>query len=231
LPSSSVGRAFPRSLENVQLENTTSWRAGWSSETEIDVALYIRDALALSVSEGQVLPPVEPQVPVHIPPEVDRAAVQAQWADWWTDLLAFLRGREDPDPRSPRNRYGRPALAQGSAMRQAIDYFTPASSRHFANARGPALRGGGEPAGGTPWAPGFYRRQIVAGERLGQLVREAEVRQGRRAYPFRLNVIEISVAGSTWLRTAEDQLLVSSRFAEDGPVLEAKLREVIDELV
>jgi hypothetical protein len=215
----------------VRLENTTSWRAGWSSENEIDVALYIRDALALSVSEGQVLPPVEPQVPVHVPAGVDRAAVQAQWADWWTDLLAFLRNREDPDPRSPRSRYGRPALAQGSAMRQALETFGPVAARHFANARGPALRGAGEPSGGTPWAPGFYRRQIVAGERLGQLVREAEVRLGRRAYPFRLNVIEISVAGSIWLRTAEDQLLDSSRLAEDGPGLEAVLREVIDQLV
>lgn len=204
---------------------------GWGSETEVDVALYIRDALALSVSEEQVLPPVEPQVPVHIPAGVNRAAVQTQWAGWWTDLLAFLRNREDPDPRSSRSRYGRPALAQGSEMRQALEYFSPVASRHFANARGPALRGSGEPATGTPWAPGFYRRQIVAGERLGQLVREAEVRQGRRAYPFRLNVIEISVAGSLCLRTAEDQLLVSSRFAEDGPTLEAKLREVIDELV
>ncbi|HET6710889.1 hypothetical protein [Amycolatopsis sp.] len=215
----------------MRLENTTSWRAGWSSENEVDVALYIRDALALSVSEGQVLPPVEPQVPVHVPPGVDRAAVQAQWADWWVDLLAFLRNREDPDPRSARARYGRTALAPGSAMRQAVDFFAPAAARHFANARGPALRGAHEPSGGTPWAPGFYRRQIVAGERLGQLVREAEVRQGRRAYPFRLNVIEISVAGSIWLRTAEDQLLVSSRLAEDGPGLEAVLREVIEELV
>jgi hypothetical protein len=215
----------------VQREYTTSWRAGWGSETEVDVALYIRDALALSVSEGQVLPPVEPQVPVHIPPAIDRAAVQEQWADWWVDLLAFLRNREDPDPRGPRNRYGRPALAQDSAMRNAIDFFGPAAARHFANARGPALRGAGEPSGGTPWAPGFYRRQIVAGERLRQLVREAEVRQGRHAYPFRLNIIEISVAGSIWLRTAEDQLLVSSRLAEDGPGLEAVLRKVIDQLV
>ncbi|UOX87328.1 hypothetical protein MUY14_37275 [Amycolatopsis sp. FBCC-B4732] len=215
----------------MRLENTTSWRAGWSSETDVDVALYIRDALALSVSEGQVLPPVEPRVPVHVPPGIDRAAVQEQWAAWWTDLLASLRSREDPDPRSPRTRYGRPALEPGTALRQAVDFFGPAAARHFANARGPALRGANEPSGGTPWAPGFYRRQIVAGERLGQLVREAEVKQGRRAYPFRLNVIEISVAGSIWLRTADDQLLVSSRLAEDGPGLEAVLRDVIAQLV
>ncbi|MCR6489465.1 hypothetical protein M8542_42280 [Amycolatopsis sp. OK19-0408] len=215
----------------MHLENTTSWRAAWGSEVEVDVALYIRDALALSVSEGQVLPPVEPRVPVHVPAGIDRAAVQAQWADWWVDLLSFLRTREDPDPRGTRTRYGRPALAPGSAVRQAADFFGPVAARHFANARGPALRGSGEPSGGTPWAPGFYRRQIVASERLGQLVREAEVKQGRRAYPFRLNVIEISVAGSTWLRPAEDQLLVSSRLAEDGPGLEAVLRKVIDDLV
>ncbi len=218
-------------MENVRLENTTSWRAGWSSETDVDVALYIRDALALSVSEGQVLPPVEPRVPVHVPQGIDRAAVQEQWAAWWTELLASLRSREDPDPRSPRTRYGRPTLEHGSAMRQAVDLFGPVAARHFANARGPALRGAHEPSGGTPWAPGFYRRQIVAGERLGQLVREAEVKQGRRAYPFRLNVIEISVAGSIWLRTADDQLLVSSRLAEDGPGLEAVLRDVIAQLV
>ncbi len=203
---------------------------GWGSETEVDVALYIRDALALSVAEGQVLPPVEPQVPVHIPVGIDRRAVQEQWADWWVDLLAYLRNREDPDPRNPRGRYRRPALGDGSAMRNAVELFTPPAARHFAGARGPAFRGAGDPQQGSPWAPGFYRRQIVAGERLGQLVREAEVRQGRRAYPFRLNVIEISVAGPVWFRAAEDQVLVSSRFAEDGPRLETALRTVIDEL-
>lgn len=203
---------------------------GWGSETEVDVALYIRDALALSVAEGQVLPPVEPRVPVHIPAGIDRKAVQEQWADWWVDLLGYLRNREDPDPRSPRGRYRRPALGDGSAMRKAVELFTPPAARHFASARGPAFRGPSDPQQGSPWAPGFYRRQIVAGERLGQLVREAEVRQGRRAYPFRLNVIEISVAGPVWFRAAEDQVLVSSRFAEDGPRLETALRDVIDEL-
>jgi hypothetical protein len=151
LADSGWSAPFPAYCETVRLENTTSWRAGWSSENEIDVALYIRDALALSVSEGQVLPPVEPQVPVHVPPEIDRAAVQAQWADWWVDLLAFLRNREDPDPRSPRTRYGRPALAQGSAMRLALDFFGPAAARHFANARGAARRGRPVSTGARSW--------------------------------------------------------------------------------
>ncbi|MFD9889526.1 hypothetical protein ACFWY9_09305 [Amycolatopsis sp. NPDC059027] len=214
----------------MRLENTTSWRVGWGSESEVDVALYVRDALALSVEDGPVLPPVEPDVPVHIPPGLDRAAIQRDWCGWWNELLGFLRVRDDPDPRNPRGRYRRGGLGEGAAMRHAMEYFAAPASRHFASSRGPAFRGAGERQG-DPWAPGFYRRQIVAGERLGQLVREAEVRLGRRAYPFRLAVIEISVAGPVWLRAAEDQVLVSSRFAEDGPRLEAALREVIDELV
>ncbi|HKN53109.1 MAG TPA: hypothetical protein VJX66_11435 [Amycolatopsis sp.] len=215
----------------MRLENTTSWRVGWGSENEVDVALYIRDALALSVDEGQVLPPVEPRVPVHIPPGIDRKAVQSQWAGWWTGLLSYLRNRDDPELRSLRGRNKHPVMADGDEMRRAVELFTPIAARHFAAARGPAFREGGDPgSGGTPWSPGFYRRQIFAGDRLGQLVRETEVRLSRRAYPFRLHIIEISVAGPVWFRAAEDQVLVSSRFAENGSELELALRTVIDEL-
>ncbi|QRP46148.1 hypothetical protein [Amycolatopsis sp. FDAARGOS 1241] len=208
----------------MRLENTTSWRASWGSEQQIDFALYLRDVLALSVADGQVLPPVEPAVPVRVPPAIDRAAVQAQWADWWTDLLAFLRIRGESGVRAPRSRFGRPAPGDGSAIDLAIQHFTPAAARHFAEARRPVV---GAVVGA---APGFYRRQIVAGDRLGQLVRETEVHLGRRARPFRLSVIEISVAGRVWLPTAEDQILVSSRFAEDVPALERAMRSVIREL-
>ncbi|MEU4673864.1 hypothetical protein AB0F91_39395 [Amycolatopsis sp. NPDC023774] len=207
----------------MRLENTTSWRASWGSEQEIDIALYLRDVLALSVAEGQLLPPVEPAVPVRVPPAIDRAAVQAQWADWWTDLLDFIRVRGESGSRTPRSRFGRPAPGDGSAIDLAIQHFTPAAARHFTEARRPALHA-------ALGAAGFYRRQIVAGDRLGQLVRETEVDLGRRARPFRLSVIEISVAGRVWLRTAEDQILVSSRFAEDVPSLEQAMRSVIRDL-
>ncbi|MDT8910528.1 hypothetical protein [Amycolatopsis sp. PS_44_ISF1] len=209
----------------MHVENTTSWRASWGSELEVDIALYLRDVLALSVEDGQVLPPVEPAVPVRIPPAVDRAEVQAQWAGWWNDLLTSLRGRGEPGPRAPRGRFRRPVPGDGSAIDRAAQHFAPAASRHFAAARGSGLRDGRDPA-----APGFYRRHILAGDRLGQLVRETEVDLGRRAHPFRLSVIEISVAGRVWARTAEDQILVSSRFAEDPPALEAAMRAVIQEL-
>ncbi|HWD04573.1 MAG TPA: hypothetical protein VG674_19195 [Amycolatopsis sp.] len=201
----------------MRLENTTSWRASWGSEQEIDIALYLRDVLALSVAEGQLLPPVEPAVPVRVPPAINRAAVQAQWADWWVDLLEFLRTRGESATRVPRGRFGRPAPGDGSAIDLAIQHFSPAAALHYAAARRPV---------GT----GFHRRQIVAGDRLGQLVRETEVYLGRRARPFRLSVIEISVAGRIWLPTAAGQILVSSRFADDLPALEAAMRSVILQL-
>ncbi|GAA3534124.1 hypothetical protein GCM10022222_17000 [Amycolatopsis ultiminotia] len=198
----------------MRLENTTSWRAYWGSEHEIDVALYLRDVLALSVADGQLLPPVEPAVPVRVPPAIDRAAVQAQWPGWWNGLLEFLRQRGESRPM--RRRTG-PAPGDGSAIDLAAQHFAPAAARHFTAAR-------------RPVASAFHRRQIVAGDRLGQLVRETEVELGRRARPFRLSVLEIPVAGHVWLRTAEQQLLVSSRFAEDVPALEHAMRALIREL-
>lgn len=213
----------------MQLDNPTSWRASWGSEHQIDLALYLRDVLALSVDDGQVLPPVEPAVPVRIPPAINRAEVQAQWSGWWTDLLTFLRGRGESGTRAQRTRLRRPVPGDGSAIDLAVQHFAPAASRHFAAARGSGLRDGQNP-GAQLSAPGFYRRHILAGDRLGQLVRETEVDLGRRANPFRLSVIEISVAGRIWTRTAQDQILVSSRFAEDAPALEAAMRAVVREL-
>ncbi|MEC3982158.1 hypothetical protein [Amycolatopsis sp. H20-H5] len=196
----------------MRFANSMSWQVTWGSEHEVDVALYIRDALALSVADGQVLPPVEPAVPVHIPPGVDRAAVQEQWADWWTDLLAFLRNRTDPDPRFSHGRYRRPALAEDSAMRHAVAEFSPLASRH--NATG-------------DWAT---RRQRAGDGIVGELVREAEERTGRRARPFQLAIIEISVAGRVWQRQDQGQILVSNRFSSDRRALGGALRKVIDEL-
>ncbi|WP_033291382.1 hypothetical protein [Amycolatopsis jejuensis] len=188
----------------MRLENTTSWQVYWGSEPEIDVALYLRDVLALSVADGQLLPPVEPAVPVHVPPALDRAAVQAQWPQWWNGLLARERGP------------ARTRRVSGSALDLAVQHFAAAAADHFATAR-------------RPVASGFHRRQILAGERLGRLVRETEVELGRRARPFRLSVLEVPVAGRVWLRT-EHRLLVSSRLAADVPELDHAMRTLIREL-
>ena len=196
----------------MRLEDTTSWRVYWGSEHDIDVALYLRDVLALSVEDGQLLPPVEPAVPVRVPPAIDRAAVQAQWAPWWNGLLSFLR-----DGGSVRTRRGWPVPGDGSAIDLAARHFGPSAARHFAAAR-------------RPVSSGFHRRQILAGEQLGRLVRETEVELGRRARPFRLSVLEIPVAGRVWVRTAEEQLLVSSRLAGDVSVVERAMRGLIREI-
>ncbi|MFF0148573.1 hypothetical protein ATK36_3490 [Amycolatopsis sulphurea] len=196
----------------MRLGDTTSWRVYWGSDQGIDLALYLRDVLALPVAEGQLLPPVEPAVPVHVPPALDRASVQAGWPGWWNGLLEALRCRGES--RVPRRR-GIPSPGDGSAIDLAAQHFAQAAARHFADARRPAA---------------FHRRQIVAGDRLGQLVRETELELGRRARPFRLSVLEIPVAGRVWLRTAEEQLLVSSRLAEDVPALEQAMRTLIRSL-
>ncbi|MBB4687331.1 hypothetical protein [Amycolatopsis jiangsuensis] len=198
----------------MRLEDTTSWRVYWGSDHEIDVALYLRDVLALSIAEGQLLPPVEPAVPVRVPPAIDRAAVQAQWPLWWSALLEFRRGRGES---RPMRRRGAPAPGDGSPIDLAARHFAPAAARHFADAR-------------RPVSSAFHRRQIVAGDRLGQLVRETELELGRRARPFRMSVLEIPVAGRVWLRTAQEQLLVSSRFAEDVPSLEHAMRTLVRSL-
>lgn len=196
----------------MRLEDTTSWRVYWGSDHDVDVALFLRDVLALSVADGQLLPPVEPAVPVHVPPALDRAAVQAQWEPWWNGLLTFLRERG-----SGRTRRKSPAPGDGSAIDLAAQHFAPAAAEHFAAAR-------------RPVSSGFHRRQILASERMGRLVRETEVELGRRARPFRLTVLEIPVAGRVWLRTAEHQLLVSSRLAADVPALDQAMRALIHEI-
>ncbi len=200
----------------MRFAGSTSWRVSWGGEEEIDAALYVRDALALSVDEGQVLPPVEPSVPVSVPPGIDRAAVQAQWSDWWTDLLAYLGNRDDPDPdpRGTSARYRRPALAEDSAMRQVMADFAEPAARHNAS-----------------FQERSRTRQLEAGELVGDLVRDAERHLGRRAKPFSLDLIEISVAGRVWQPLSDHQILVSSQFAEDRPALTRALREVIAKLV
>ncbi|MFD2471350.1 hypothetical protein [Amycolatopsis silviterrae] len=193
----------------MRLEDTTSWRVYWGSDHDVDVALFLRDVLALSIADGQLLPPVEPAVPVHVPPALDRAAVQTQWEPWWNGLLTNLGER--------RIRRKSPAPGDGSAIDLAAQHFAPAAAEHFAAAR-------------RPVSSGFHRRQLLAGERLGRLVRETEVELGRRARPFRLSVLEIPVAGRVWLRTAEHQLLVSSQLAADVPALDPAMRSLIREL-
>lgn len=194
----------------MRFANSTSWRASWGSDDEVDVALYMRDALALSVEEDQVLPPVEPSVPVRIPPGVDREAIQAQWSDWWVDLMAFLSSSDDPDPRGSGARYRRPALGPDSAMRKAMADFAELAAEHKRRGRAPA-----------------WQRETAAGGLVGELVAEAEQRLERQSRPFSLTFIEISVAGSVWRHISDDHILVSARLAEDRPALTEALREEI----
>ena len=59
-----------------------SWQVRHGTDHAVSVALYVRDALALSVDTDPEIPLLDPPVPVHIPDGVDRAAVQREWPGW-----------------------------------------------------------------------------------------------------------------------------------------------------
>lgn len=64
-----------------------SWLIQQGTSYLVDVALYVRDALALSVTTEPDIPLLTPNVPVSVPVGVDRATVAEQWPDWWADVL------------------------------------------------------------------------------------------------------------------------------------------------
>lgn len=189
-------------------KSRVAWEVRWGGEHEVDTALYIRDALALSVEPDQWLPPVEPAVPVSVPAGVDRAGVQREWPAWWAEVLELSRYRSDDEPGRPLADAPSQALVEGSALHTAIAAFQDSATRHALGLHQP--------------------RQSV---NLADLVREFEGIRGRKANPFKLVVTEVSVAGHVWHRLAADHVLVSARFADDESVFGTALRRLLRELV
>jgi hypothetical protein len=192
----------------MRFKGGVSWEVRWGRELEVDTALYIRDALALAVEPDQWLPPVEPAVPVSVPPGVDRAGVQREWPAWWAEVLEFSRFQRDVEPARLLGARPSQALVEGSALHTAIAAFTVPAARHSDTAHPPRLS-----------------------MNITDLVREFEGIRGRRANPFKLVVTEVSVAGHVWHRLADDHVLVSVRFADDEGVFGTALRRLLRELV
>jgi hypothetical protein len=195
----------------VELAGSRSWRIAWGDDLAAVTALYVRDALALSVSE---LPLLDPPVPVSAPDGVDREAVAREWPGWWADALA----RVVADWSEPRERFlsmpvrpESPALAARPAIRAAVEIFSLDASRY---------RDALKPRGGPP----PHTRGI------GDLVRAREAELGRKARPFRLTVTELPLDGLVWHRRTPEHVLISTRFAMDGERRDTALREIIAEL-
>jgi hypothetical protein len=104
----------------VQFRGTQSWQVSWGTGYVVQLALYLRDALALPAAPE--VPPLTPPVPIT--DELDRAAVAAEWPGWWADVLAFvgdsLDNRPDQHLRLPV-RPDAPALVDRPAIRAALD--------------------------------------------------------------------------------------------------------------
>lgn len=199
----------------MKLAGTESWEIRWGDEFAVNVALYLRDALALSVATEPEIPLLTPSVPVTIPDGVDRAAVTKEWPGWWAHVLSFARAVGTDDPRERFESYPvrpeSPALAERPAIRAAVAALQAMAGRHFSELR---------PRG----APPAHQRGI------GDIVRAREAELGRKARPFRLVITEIPVGGLVWHRLREGHVLVSARFVTDIERCDAALREVITEL-
>ncbi|RZS37861.1 hypothetical protein EV193_105421 [Herbihabitans rhizosphaerae] len=192
---------------------STSWQLRRGTDHATDMALWLRDSLALSVDTSPYVPSLDPSVPVHVPSTVDRAAVQREWPGWWDDVLrnaaaegpSDLRARHDDYPTTETS----PLLADRPAIRSAL----PATRESFGRY--------------TMTVP---RREPRRGLLITELVAELEAELGRRANPFRLVITEVRVDGFLWERLADDHLLASVQWIEDESFVRRELGPVIREL-
>ncbi len=199
----------------MRFAGSQSWQLRWGDDRAVNAALYLRDALALSVHTEPDIPLLTPPVPVSVPAGVDRAAVTREWPAWWSDVLAH-QGAEPIG--SPEEQFaswpdvpGSPALTGRPAIRAALAAFEPEFGPYANRLK-------------TWVAPPPH----TAG--IGDLVRAKEAELGRKARPFRLVVTELPVAGLFWHRLSTEHVLLSVSFAQDTARRDAALRKVLDEV-
>jgi hypothetical protein len=197
----------------MQKAGSVSWQIQQGTNHSMEMALYLRDALALSVSTEPDIPLLYPSVPVIVPQGVDRAAVTREWPDWWNSVVEAAGADDTGDPREhlgyPLSRPGSARLRRRPAIDAALTAFEATAGRYFALAKR---------------AQGFPPPDDM---NLGRLVAAREHELGRTANPFRLVITELNVAGLLFHRHSAGHVLMSSRFAGDRPRRDAALTEVI----
>jgi hypothetical protein len=200
----------------MQQAGSLSWQIRQGTNHAVEMALYLRDALALSVATEPDIPLLYPSVPVAVPQGVDRAAVTAEWPDWWNSVLDWAGtdgvGEPAERPGYTLTRSGSMRLRRRPAIDAALAAFDEVPGRYFALAKR---------------AQGHPRPEQLG---LGRLVAAREHVLGRPAQPFRLVITELNVAGMVFHRRSGSHVLMSARFASDIPRRDAALREVIDTL-
>lgn len=97
-----------------------SWRFAMGIEQLPLVALYVRDALGLPVAPGELVPPrldlVLPDRSGLLDPD-QRAAAGAQWADWWSAVLAHdVRGHRGAPEGVDAHAWRRRSIGEATAL-------------------------------------------------------------------------------------------------------------------
>jgi hypothetical protein len=191
-----------------------SWQVTSDTPHTLVAALHLRDAAGLEVVTDAVVPQLEPTVALDaalVP--YATAAAAAEWSRWWESLL----------DRHPEFR-GVPPLVPDPFPELAVELR--------------ALIGTGLPAADA-WFAGREREDHAELRRsggrfpqlgVGDVVREVELGQARRAAPFDLLIRVLPVAGLWGRRVRQDHVLVSRALSRHTPGFEAFLEPVIREL-
>jgi hypothetical protein len=190
-----------------------SWRVDHVDEAVVDLALYVRDSLALSDDVLPVVPNLAPSVAVTVPAGVDRHAVVEEWPGWWADLLQWCRDQA-PDKPPERDQNWPPSdlapvLAGRPALRDALAVFKEPAARH----RSAANRARPRPT-----------------SLLGEVVGELEQELGREANPFHLVITEVCVNEPMWAPLTPTRVLASTGFT-DSEAAKPVLRKALLPLV
>ncbi len=191
-----------------------SWQMGEDLSWPLTVALYIRDVLKLPATEPFFIPPLVPPVPEHIPvtgPELD-IVLAGEWTAWFSGLMA--------DPH---------AIPRGGS----IDYFSlegrapsfrDLAARYFDEAMAAAdIAHDGH-------FKHFHNNLKTESGYPSKLVRSIERELGRKAAPFKLNLVILPVEGFWLHRTAPTEVLMSEAARRDPEQLRRLLGPVVREL-
>lgn len=147
----------------------TSWRFSENVPASAHLALYVRDALNLPVTDSDDLPPrLDGTVPDRSGalPGADRAAAAEQWTAWWRDIVDVEARLHTAAPDAPVQS----GADHARTVREALATVLPEPADFAALAHAPALQGAvsGVFAEGTRFVE-KHRRDLLFHDRPRQL--------------------------------------------------------------
>ena len=196
------------------------------------VALFVRDALGLSVAPGPAVPPpLAGAVPDRrgLLSPGERHEAGRQWTDWWTALLGVEvhRQEESPDPGHPaswqvlragRDRAGSPpdfaALADRPALRRAVVDTFPEAHRWADRMRG---------VGDRDERGGCFPYRLVR-----QVAEDVAFDRGVDVGAVRASAVVLEVEGSWWHLPAPGAVVCSRGATAEPRTAHLVLRQVFE---